>query len=78
MSSRAPILTMQRQAVKSSNIRSYGFKDNVLEIEYNSGAVYQYSAVPESVYAAMRGAASIGSFVAKSIKGKYKATAVPQ
>ena len=43
---------MERQYVSSSNIASIGYDpDNlVLEIEFLSGAVYQYYDVPQSVY----------------------------
>ena len=43
---------MERQYVSSSNIASIGYDpDNlVLEIEFLSGAVYQYYDVPQSIY----------------------------
>lgn len=71
-------VTIERHPVKSSNVVGYGYKDSVLEIEYNGGGVYQYSGVSESVYNKLCEAASAGSFVAKHIKGKYKATQVQQ
>ncbi len=43
---------MDRQAVESKAIRSVGYDETVqvLEIEFRSGRVYQYDAVPPSMY----------------------------
>lgn len=45
----API---QHQAVESSILASVsdGAEDRVLEIQFRSGAVYQYFSVPEAIY----------------------------
>lgn len=73
-------VTMERHPVKSTNIKSYGWKDSVLEIEYNGGGVYQYSGVPESVYHKLRDAASAGVFVNQHIKKNksYRSSRVEQ
>lgn len=36
---------MQRQPVASSRVNSIGWEDNVMEVEFNTGAVYRYSPV---------------------------------
>jgi len=36
---------MQRQPVVSSRVASIGWKDGVMEVEFNNGAIYQYSPV---------------------------------
>lgn len=56
---------MERQYVSSSNIASIGYDpDNqVLEIEFLSGAVYQYYDVPQSVYDGLMAADSHGKFL---------------
>lgn len=51
---------MIRDAVKSSNIRSLGWADEVLEVEFNSGAVWQYSPVAYGRFEEIRDATSIG------------------
>jgi hypothetical protein len=45
---------MQRQLVKSTNVRSVGYDASIgtLEIEFHSGGIYQYFSVPEAVYIA--------------------------
>lgn len=61
---------MERQYVSSSNIASIGYDpDNqVLEIEFLSGAVYQYYDVPQSVYDGLMAADSHGKFLDVYIK----------
>ncbi len=43
---------MNRESVQSSMIASLGYESNTstLEVEFNSGAVWQYFDVPESIY----------------------------
>jgi hypothetical protein len=64
---------MDREYVESSMITSFGFDPSIstLEIEFRSGAVWQYFDVPESVYYEMKSAASCGKFFHASIKGQY-------
>jgi len=59
--------------VSSSNLRSVGYdpKTRVLEIEFHSGGIYQYSGVPESEYNALMNATSKGSYFAHNIKNNY-------
>lgn len=64
---------MDRQRVRSSNVRSIGYDatSSTLEVEFNSGGVYQYSGVPEAVYAALMRASSKGSYLNGHIKDRY-------
>lgn len=64
---------MNRQPVSSSNLQSVGYDPSaqLLEIEFNSGSVYQYTGVPESIYAALMQAASKGSYFHDHIKDRY-------
>lgn len=64
---------MDREYVESSMITSFGFDSSIstLEIEFKSGAVWQYFDVPESVYYEMKSASSCGKFFHSSIKGQY-------
>ncbi len=67
---------MEREYVDSSMIRSFGFENSTLEIEFKSGAVWQYFDVPESVYYEMKAANSCGKFFLANIKGQYSESQV--
>ena len=67
---------MERKPVISSNLRSVGYADGTLEVEFKSGAVFQYKNVPEHVYADMMNAASIGSFFSKNVKDSFVSSKV--
>ena len=56
---------MQRTPVSSSNIHSIGYDphSSVLEVEFNSGDVYQYLNVPKRLYHQLVNAASPGQFL---------------
>jgi len=64
---------MERENVQSSNIASLGFDFNtsILEVEFHSGAVWQYYDVPENVYYDMKNSVSMGRFFSSRIKGQY-------
>jgi hypothetical protein len=55
---------MQRTTVSSSNIASIGYdaSSQVLEVQFRSGSIYQYSDVPASVHQALMMASSHGSY----------------
>lgn len=57
-------------------IRSFGFENSTLEIEFNNGAVWQYFDVPESVYYEMKSAGSCGKFFHANIKDQYAGSQV--
>jgi hypothetical protein len=67
---------MNRRPVTSSNVASIGWDQDVLEVEFKSGHLYEYHDVPESVYQACLGADSIGRFVRDEVSGKYQSTRV--
>lgn len=64
---------MQRQSVSSSDLRSVGYdaETQVLEIEFHSGGIYQYSRVPESISRGLLGAASKGRYFHAYVKDRY-------
>lgn len=64
---------MQRQVVTSSMIQSVGYDpiQEVLEVEFNNDAVYQYTGVPYAVHANLVGAKSVGRFFLANVKGSY-------
>lgn len=64
---------MERTHVSSSAISSIGYdeRSSVLEVEFSSGAVYDYLNVPERVYRDLLKAPSIGSFVSRRVRDRY-------
>ncbi|MDP3819094.1 MAG: KTSC domain-containing protein [Methylotenera sp.] len=65
---------MERTAVTSSNIASVGYDTDsaTLEIEFNNGTIYQYFDVSEQVFNELKGASSVGGYLASNIKGIYR------
>lgn len=64
---------MERRSVSSSNIQSIGYDEEtqVLEVEFKSGAVYQYTGVNVHLAHNLLGATSVGSFFAQNIKDSF-------
>lgn len=64
---------MNRVPVYSSSIRSAGYdpQAGVLEVEFNSGNIYRYSGVTETIYQNLLCAPSKGSYFHNYIKGMY-------
>lgn len=64
---------MDRQLVVSSELRSAGYDDanNVLEVEFRTGGVYQYFGVPRESYDHLMTAISKGRFFNTAIKPNY-------
>jgi len=64
---------MERRKISSSDLASIGYEENsqILEIEFNNGAVYQYSGVSRSIYENLIAAASKGHYFNSNIKGCY-------
>lgn len=62
---------MNRQYVNSSDIRSIGYENNTLEIEFNSGGIYQYHGVPFDRYSNLLNSGSCGRYFHNFIKPFY-------
>lgn len=64
---------MERTPVSSSNIVSIGYDedDQILEIEFNDGSVYQYPGVPSSEHDGIMSADSKGRYFHANIKNRY-------
>lgn len=64
---------MRRTAVASSVLKSVGYDPAtaVLEIEFVSGDVYRYFAVPPSVHRALVDAESPGAYFNRTISDRY-------
>lgn len=69
---------MDRLGIESSMIRSIGYDvDNViLEIEFNSGEVWQYYDFPESIWYEFSSSDSQGRFFHREIKNQYSESQV--
>lgn len=62
---------LPRVPVVSSNIRSLGYADGVLDVEFLSGAVYRYREVPVLLYQRLQEAPSIGQFFHHQIRSRF-------
>lgn len=65
---------MKRTAVDSSNLASVGYEpvSQILEVEFNSGTVYQYFDVPQSEYDDLMAADSHGRYFNQNIRDVYR------
>lgn len=65
---------MRRESVASSAISSVGYdpESETLEVEFTSGAVYEYYGVPRKVFRSLMSAPSKGQFLARKIKDRYE------
>jgi hypothetical protein len=64
---------MNRQSVTSSNIEAIGYseEDNILEVEFHDGSVYQYLEVPKDIYDGLMSASSHGTYLNEHVKKVY-------
>ncbi len=69
---------MNRQPVTSSDIKSIGYSESeqVLEVEFRSGGIYQYANFSESDHAALMSASSKGKHFHRRIKDRYSTTRI--
>lgn len=60
---------MERQHVRSSNLKSVGYDpiDSILEVEFHSGGIYHYFRVPLEIYNALINAPSKGKFLDRNV-----------
>ena len=65
---------MERLPVSSSNIATVGYDPNtmILEIEFQTGSVYQYKNVPQSVYSELIHSSSCGAYFDSEIRNIYQ------
>ncbi|MHB0999362.1 MAG: KTSC domain-containing protein [Armatimonadota bacterium] len=65
---------MDRDSVKSSNIKSIGYDATmrILEVEFHSGSIYQYSNVPSSIHVALMSASSCGRYFQQNVRNCFK------
>ncbi|RTY84798.1 KTSC domain-containing protein [Flavobacterium sp. ZB4P23] len=65
---------MKRLSVKSSNLASIGYdaENEILEVQFKHGGVYQYFDVPENVYEELMNADSHGVYFSANIRNDYE------
>lgn len=65
---------MERQNVESSNLASIGYdaKNEILEVEFKHGGIYQYFDVPENVYEELMNADSHGVYFSTNIRNDFE------
>ena len=65
---------MRRMPVESSAISSVGYDagSQTLEVEFQSGSVYDYREVPREVYESFLASSSKGRFFARRIRSRYE------
>ena len=65
---------MQRQPVSSSSIASIGYDpgQQVLEVEFLNGGVYDYFSVPQGLFDQLMAAGSLGSFFSNHIRNQFQ------
>jgi hypothetical protein len=65
---------MNRLLVDSSDLHSVGYDSSTLtlEIEFNSGGIYQYYGVSKEVYERLLAAPSLGKFFPANIRNVYR------
>lgn len=64
---------MKRQPLRSSVVKTVGYDPStaMLELEFASGDVYRYFAIPPSLHRALLEAESPGAFFNQNISDKY-------
>ena len=61
---------MERQSVSSSNLKSIGYENAILDIEFKNEDVYRFSNVPKDIYEALMNAESHGKYFNEHIRNK--------
>lgn len=71
-------ILVERLSVKSRILRAVGYDDSTktLEIEFQTGLVYQYSGVPPKVYADLMRSGEIGKYFSEKVRPKFPAKQV--
>jgi len=67
----APWQVVKREAVSSRAIKTVGYRNETLEIEFPDGDVYRYFGVPRLVFLQLIRAESMGAFFNERIRDRY-------
>jgi len=68
------VIGLERQSVKSRILRSVGYDEStkILEIEFQSGVIYQFSGVPPKVHAELVHSDEIGKYFSEKVRPKFQ------
>jgi len=68
------VIFLERQSVKSVILSSVGYDEStkVLEIEFHSGLVYQYSGVPLKIYKDLMHSNEIGKYFSDKVRTQFR------
>ena len=69
---------MKRISVSSSNLASVGYDavSQILEVEFNSGRIYQYFDMPQAEYGGLMVASLHGRYFDQNIRNSYRYTRI--
>ena len=68
------MILLERQPVKSRILRSLGYDEStkILEIEFQTGLVYQYAGVPLKVYRELLRSEEIGKYFTDKVRNRFR------
>jgi hypothetical protein len=68
------VILLERLSVKSVILRSVGYDEStkILEIEFHSGLVYQYSGVPLKIYTDLMRSGEIGKYFSDKVRTQFR------
>ena len=68
------MIHLERQPVKSRILRSLGYDEStkILEIEFQTGLVYQYAGVPLKVYRELIRSEEIGKYFTDKVRNRFR------
>jgi len=68
------VILLERQPVKSRILRSMGYDEStkILEIEFQTGLVYQYAGVPPKVYQELIRSDEIGKYFIDKVRNRFR------
>jgi hypothetical protein len=71
---------MERHSVESSLLKNAGYDphDQILEVEFPKGGVYQYLGFPQEKWDAFNAAESKGKYFLKEIRGVHACKKMPE
>ena len=68
----------QRRAVASSLLSSIGYStEAMLELEFRSGAIYRYFAVPHALFQQLIAAESKGAYFNRHVRNRFRYQRLP-
>jgi hypothetical protein len=68
------VIHLERQPVKSRILRSLGYDEStkILEIEFQTGLLYQYAGVPIKVYRELIRSEEIGKYFTDKVRNRFR------